>query len=41
VFGLEKVDQKPYNSSIKHMEAMQSDELRFSNGGSALEEIWK
>jgi hypothetical protein len=23
VFGLEKVDQKPYNSSIKPMETMQ------------------
>jgi hypothetical protein len=37
VFGLEKVDQNPYNSSIKPMEMMQQDELRFSSGGSALE----
>jgi hypothetical protein len=37
VFGLEKVDQKPYNSSIKPVETMQWDELRFSSGGSALE----
>jgi hypothetical protein len=44
VFGLEKVDQKPYNSSIKPMETMQWDELRFSSGGSALEtekRTWK
>jgi hypothetical protein len=33
VFGLEKVDQKPYNSS---MEMMQRDEMQFSSGGSAL-----
>jgi len=25
VFGLEKVDQKPYNSSIKPMETIQRD----------------
>jgi hypothetical protein len=37
VFGLEKVDQKPYNSSIKPMETMQCDRLRFSSGGSASE----
>jgi hypothetical protein len=35
VFGLEKVDQKPYNSSIKPMETMQCDKLLFSSGGSA------
>jgi hypothetical protein len=29
VFGLEKVDQKPCNSSIKPMKMMQWDELRF------------
>jgi hypothetical protein len=32
VFGLEKVDQKHYNTSIKLMETMQCDELRFSSG---------
>jgi hypothetical protein len=37
VFGLEKVDQKPYNSSIQPMEMMQWDELWFSSGRSALE----
>jgi histone-lysine N-methyltransferase SETMAR len=31
VFGLEKVDQKPYDSTIKPMETMQWDELRFSS----------
>jgi hypothetical protein len=41
VFGLEKVDHKPYNSFINTMETMQTDELRFSSGGSALEEISK
>jgi hypothetical protein len=41
---LEKMDQKPYNSFIKPMETMQWDELRFSNGGNALEtekRTWK
>jgi hypothetical protein len=37
VFGLEKVDQKPYSSSIKLMETTQWDELRFSCCGSALD----
>jgi hypothetical protein len=37
VFGLEKVDQKSYNSFMKPTETMQWDELRFSSGGSALE----
>jgi hypothetical protein len=37
VFSLEKVDQKPYNSTIKPMEMMQRDELQLSSGGSALE----
>jgi len=37
LFGLDKMDQKPYNSSIKPMETMQCDELRFSSGRSALE----
>jgi hypothetical protein len=35
---------KPYNSSIKPMETMQWDELRFSSGGSAFEtekRTWK
>jgi hypothetical protein len=41
VFSLEKVGQKPYNSSIKPMETMQRDELRFSSGGRALDEISK
>jgi hypothetical protein len=41
VLGLEKVDQKPHNSFIKPMEMIQLDEPRFSNGGSALEEISK
>jgi hypothetical protein len=36
-FDLEKVDQKPYNSSIKPMKLMQLDELLFSSGGSTLE----
>jgi hypothetical protein len=30
--GLKKVDQISYNSSIKPMEMMQRDELRFSSG---------
>jgi hypothetical protein len=33
VFGLEKVDQKPCNSSLKPMKTMQWDELRFPSGG--------
>jgi hypothetical protein len=37
VISLEKVNQKPYNSSITPMETMQSDDLQFSSGGSALE----
>jgi hypothetical protein len=37
VLGLEKVTQEPYKSSIKPVEKMQWDELRFSSGGSALE----
>jgi hypothetical protein len=37
VFGLEKVDQKPYNSSINTTKKMQWDELRFSSRGSALQ----
>jgi hypothetical protein len=37
VSGLEKLDQKPYNSSIKPLGTMPCDELQFSIGGSALE----
>jgi hypothetical protein len=41
---MENVDQKPYNSSIKPIETMQWDELRFWSGGRALEtekRTWK
>jgi hypothetical protein len=37
VFGLEKVDQKTYNSFIKPMETMQWDGLLSSSSGRALE----